>query len=273
MKTWLPSHIQGIVILGRVCIFVDGENFRHSIVKIFNSGEFDGRDYLPKQADWTKFFDWLVERACGSAAQRLRCYWYSLEQVDFYPYRFPNADKETDSLRIVLSKNDNYKSVIANFKNAAKDDEIAWMKEKVSELKLKQQNFLSRFMGWQVVQDGIANRHRAIEFRRAGASTYNLFDGKMGQEKAVDVMLATDMIMLKDIYDIAILVSGDQDYVPAVRRIKDAGKIVVNVAFQTKAGDLLPGGARRLHNLTDSSIAIQYSDLIQFLNLNEKNSN
>lgn len=253
--------------MSRVCVFVDGENFRHSIVGVFNSGEFDKDDYLPKNADWNNFFDWLVETACGKEAKRLRCYWYALEQIDFFPYKFPNAKRDTDSLRILLSKNENYRSAFKNFTNSNRDAEIAWMSEKVTELKAKKDAFLKRFMGWHVIQDGISNAHRAIEFRRAGAISYNLFKSKLGEEKAVDVMLATDLIVLKDIYDIAVLVSGDQDYVPAVRRIKDAGKTVVNVTFETKSKKLLPGGARRLNNMTDSSISVSYDDLFKFLHL------
>jgi uncharacterized LabA/DUF88 family protein len=114
--------------------------------------------------------------------------------------------------------------------------------EFVAELKVRESQFGRRFKGWQVLQDGIAKKHRAIEFRRAGAIRYNLFDKQLGNEKAVDVMLATDLITLKSIYDLAIIVSGDQDYVPAVKSVKDAGKTVVNVAFLTKRNRLLPGG-------------------------------
>jgi uncharacterized LabA/DUF88 family protein len=231
----------------RACIFVDGENFRHSICEVLDSGEFDARDYLPKEADWSGFFDWLVTEACDDQHQRLRTYWYVLEGLDFFPYKFPSAKREPDSLRITLCKDD----AIANELAALTGNELIKRMEQISsELKSKQQNFMSRFRGWHVVQDGIANRHRAIEFRRAGSSSYNLFTGRMGLEKAVDVMLATDLLMLKDIYDVAILVSGDQDYVPAVRRAKDFGKTVINVSFLTRNGRLLPGGARRLNNET-----------------------
>jgi hypothetical protein len=41
----------------RVCVFVDGENFRHSIGELFN--DFNRADYLPKNADWGELFDWL----------------------------------------------------------------------------------------------------------------------------------------------------------------------------------------------------------------------
>jgi hypothetical protein len=47
-------------------------------------------------------------------------------------------------------------------------------------------------------------RHEKIEFRRAGGISYNLFDRQMGKEKAVDVDLGTDMLDLREIYDVAV---------------------------------------------------------------------
>ena len=96
---------------------------------------------------------------------------------------------------------------------------------------------------------------------------YNLFKKDLGKEKAVDVKLASDMITLKDIYDIAVIVSGDQDYVPAVEIVKDAGKQVVNVAFLTRNGDLLPGGARRLNQITDWHCDISFTTFEKYLNI------
>ena len=45
----------------RVCVFVDGENFRHNIVDLFD--QFDQGDYLPQGADWAALFNWLVQEA------------------------------------------------------------------------------------------------------------------------------------------------------------------------------------------------------------------
>lgn len=42
----------------KVCIFVDGENFRHAIVRLFP--QFKQEDYLP-YATWADLFDWLVK--------------------------------------------------------------------------------------------------------------------------------------------------------------------------------------------------------------------
>jgi len=91
--------------------------------------------------------------------------------------------------------------------------------------------------------------------------------GQLGQEKAVDVNLAVDLITLKDIYETAVIVSGDQDYTPAVAKIKEHGKTVWNVAFKTRSGKLLPGGARRLNIVTDSVLEVGHKDLSGFLDL------
>jgi len=115
--------------------------------------------------------------------------------------------------------------------------------------------------------EAIAAQHRAVEFRRAGAIRHNLFDNSLGPEKAVDVMLATDLIVLREIYDIAVMVSGDQDYVPAVKKVKDFGRSVVNVAFKRRDGRLLPGGARRLNQVTDWSVSVSYEDFARHLGM------
>lgn len=97
--------------------------------------------------------------------------------------------------------------------------------------------------------------------------TYDLFERKLGREKAVDVKLACDMLMLRKIYDVAIIVSGDQDYVPAVEIVKDSGKEVVNVAFEKMNGTLIPGGARQLNIKTDDSFGVPYGDLKRHMGL------
>ena len=55
----------------RVCVFVDGENMRFTICDLFD--KFDRDDYLPKTADWTKFFDDVVSPA-EPTGRRLRTY-------------------------------------------------------------------------------------------------------------------------------------------------------------------------------------------------------
>lgn len=57
-------------------------------------------------------------------------------------------------------------------------------------------------------------------------------------EKGVDVSLATDFISLawENAFDTAIIVSGDSDYIEAIKRVKQKGKKVEVVAFQNAIG-------------------------------------
>lgn len=54
-------------------------------------------------------------------------------------------------------------------------------------------------------------------------------------EKGVDVMIATDLIKhaYEDHYDVAILVSGDADFYPAMQAVKDVGKRIEVAAFNS----------------------------------------
>ena len=250
----------------KVCIFVDGENFRHSIRDLFP--KFNQNDYLPRDARWTDLFDWIATNVVvgGVAAQKVRTYWYVVGEMEFSPYRVGSLSNDPARLRRILSRNLGYKAILDGLANDAL--RIERMKEIVEELKSQEREVSSRFAGWRAIQNGISGKHDAVEFRRAGSLTCNLLDkNRFGREKSVDVKLASDLIFLKDIYDVAVVVSGDQDYVPAVELVKDYGKRVVNVAFERGNGQLLPGGARRLNRAADSSLVIKHRQFAEFLNM------
>ena len=247
----------------RTCIFVDGENFRHSVCDLFE-GEFDKRQQLPRNARWAELFDWLVEKATDEEGQRVRTYWYVVQHLDFYPYRLARLRNDREALKKVLSEYEPYSQELEQLSGEQLERR---MRTITDELEKKQERMRARFRGWNELYDGIAMKHEAVEFRRAGAITYRLFDGRMGREKGVDVKLAADLIVLSDIYDVAVILSGDQDYVPAVQVVKDRGKKLVNVAFRTRDGKLLPGGARRLNQKTDYSLQVSYEELKSYLNL------
>lgn len=245
----------------RVCIFIDGENFRHSINDLFPT--FDKRDYLPR-TDWAKFFDWIACEVAGSDADRIRTYWYVVENIDFTPFNLNSARKDKDHLARILSRDYERGKIIADTTGEKKEKII----EKITdELQDSQKIMENRFSGWTYVQNEIEYKYKSIEFRRAGSIRYNLFNRTLGSEKAVDVKLATDLIKLKEIYDVAVIVSGDQDYVPAVDLIKDSGKRTVNVAFLTEDGHLLPGGAKRLNQSTDWSLEVKHSQSKEYFGL------
>jgi uncharacterized LabA/DUF88 family protein len=247
----------------RACVFVDGENLRHSILKLFE-GEFAKEQYLPKTARWASLFDDIVRQAAGGRPpplKRLRTYWYVVAHLDFWPYEFP-ADEA--ALGALLAKD---KRSSERLRGLDGDRLKAECRQIACELEADRERMRRRFDGWHRIQDGIQLAHDAIEFRRAGSLTYNLFERRFGTEKAVDVKLATDLVVLREIYDVAVIVSGDQDYVPAVEYVKDCGKTIVNVSFKTHGGRVLPGGARRLNLATDRNLAISYEAAKRFLDI------
>ncbi len=249
----------------RVCIFVDGENLRHSIVELFPTPIFNEWDYLPKNADWTKFFDWIACEVAGKDAYRVRTYWYVVSNLDCAPYNLNTARKDRILLKQILTSYPPWAEDLSKGQNdAAQKDRMDRM---LSALEKNQVHMKGRFDGWTYIQNKIAGDFTAIEFRRSGSIRYDLFEKRLGKEKAVDVKLATDLVKLKDIYDVAVILSGDQDYVPAVDAVKDLGKRVVNVSFLKENGKLLPGGAVRLNYATDQGLKISHTDLRNHLNL------
>ena len=67
-------------------------------------------------------------------------------------------------------------------------------------------------------------------------------DGGRGREniyiqKGVDIQFATEMLSFgfQKNYDVAVLCSGDQDFLPVIERIKDLEMFVYVVAFEVSA--------------------------------------
>lgn len=71
-------------------------------------------------------------------------------------------------------------------------------------------------------------------------------------EKGIDVMLVTDMLMgaQRDLYDTAILCSGDKGYIYAIKAIKEIGKRVEVAGFEHSTAKELKLIADRFINLT-----------------------
>jgi uncharacterized LabA/DUF88 family protein len=61
-------------------------------------------------------------------------------------------------------------------------------------------------------------------------------------EKGIDVMLVTDLLQFaqSDLYDVAVLVSGDSDFAYALQAVKNMGKYVEVACFESNVSrDLL----------------------------------
>lgn len=72
-------------------------------------------------------------------------------------------------------------------------------------------------------------------------------------EKGVDVEIATDMLFFayQNLYDIAILISGDGDFASAIEKVKNLGKHVENAYFFTNRSYHLQKVSDRFIKLDD----------------------
>ncbi|HCJ65937.1 MAG TPA: NYN domain-containing protein [Elusimicrobia bacterium] len=101
-------------------------------------------------------------------------------------------------------------------------------------------------------------RYRGIEVKLVKLKRDPDLPGRYKQ-KGVDIYLASDMLSLayKNAYDIAVLISGDVDYVKVVEEIKSLGKIVAVASFKYgRSDDLIKSCDRhiRLDDIIDNYV-------------------
>lgn len=98
------------------------------------------------------------------------------------------------------------------------------------------------------------NKLREMGFRVIAKDTVK-WDDEVGKyvQKEVDVSLACEMLehALMNHYDIAIVVSGDQDFVPAMQKVQSAGKRVEVAAFNQSCNDECKRAADIYYTLDD----------------------
>jgi uncharacterized LabA/DUF88 family protein len=75
--------------------------------------------------------------------------------------------------------------------------------------------------------------------------------------KEDDIHMAVDMVenAYEDTYDSAILVSGDGDFVPAVKSIKKRNKFVINLYFKSSSSRNLKNFCNQSFELTEESLS------------------
>lgn len=77
------------------------------------------------------------------------------------------------------------------------------------------------------------------------------YDPNRKEQKEVDVAMACELVVhaLRDHYDVAIVVSGDRDFIPAIQHVQAAGKRVEVAAFSNSVGGELIRTADEFHEL------------------------
>ncbi len=86
--------------------------------------------------------------------------------------------------------------------------------------------------------DLLHNRLRDQGFRVIARESLVTHDGRT-EQKEVDVALACEMLehAMMNHYDVAILVSGDRDFVPAIQKVQSTGKRVEVASFSGAYSD------------------------------------
>ena len=92
------------------------------------------------------------------------------------------------------------------------------------------------------------DRLRYLGFRIVARESY---DAEKHQQKEVDVAMACEMVVhaLRNNYDVAVVVSGDRDFIPAIQHVQAAGKRVEVAAFSNSFSEELRRAADRFIEL------------------------
>ena len=120
----------------------------------------------------------------------------------------------------------------------------------------KRQSFFDRLRNFGITVVTKELRYKSVTCKHCGVT-----DSDIPYQKGVDVAIVTDIMSLafEDAYDVAVVVSGDNDFVDAINCVKRKGKIVWLASFRNSLGTEAMRAADRVIILDDlfSSIAFE----------------
>lgn len=216
----------------RTVMFIDGRNFKYNLqafqfYPLEESKENEGHYYSldEKHFLWQGFFSGIIQKFNKSTTYEhrlIRVYWYNagtmrpfvakegLVQAILAKYcaKFPDLDEN----KVIFLAKEWYDRERQYFDVA---------KEKIYEKLQRKINFLEfKYTGEYVVLP-----FKVHKFEK-GKNGEFFYQGTREGEKGVDVGITVDMIAKMPNYDAAVLVSGDADFLPVVRYLKDNLKYV-----------------------------------------------
>lgn len=100
------------------------------------------------------------------------------------------------------------------------------------------------------------NMHYCLQRLGFRLKVRDAYDDKNGVQKEVDVDMGTEMVdqAADDTFDVAVVVSGDRDFIPAIERVIRRGKIVEVASFRDSISNDMICAADRFHNLSTMPI-------------------
>ena len=132
------------------------------------------------------------------------------------------------------------------------------------------QEYVRRYYYTSACGDDDARNELELRLKKLGVEAPRVFPRKKnGRSKRVDITLVTDMLLHahRRNYDIAILVGGDEDYVPLVEAVKSEGRRVTLWSLESGLSPALRKSADHYWNIGEllfkddstSSFGILYS--------------
>ena len=253
--------------MGAAHVGIDGENLRYSLDELLD--EFHRQNHYLPYADWGNMFqaiEKLASKEMGQELNIMRAYWYVIDDVQYNSY--------FESKQFCHSRNEEKLKYFKQYapsiaKGLSEKTQQNIFEEKIKEcsnlLEKNAKKVVAEAKRWKHVESIIQRKTDKLQFQRFGYLKVTLDNGKgkygFTGEKGTDIKLATDLMAFKDIYDVAIIVSGDGDYIPVVVAIKNMGKQVIVVDFKTKNGTFLPGGSKKLKENCDFNFSLNHSTM------------
>ena len=216
----------------RTAIFVDGANFRANLRDFsFRSDNLsNSRGFRLEEShfDWKAFYGGALEKfneATGWRHQLIRVHWYSAASISSWP---ASERQRLELAQRVVNRHPEIRGLtptkvidLAHSWYRRERDYFERLREQVFEGIQRRTDFLEfRYVGQYQVHP---LREYRIEQQESGEITYL---GVQVGEKGVDTGIAVDMIAKMPNYDVAIVVSGDADFLPVVGYLKDNLKYV-----------------------------------------------
>ena len=101
------------------------------------------------------------------------------------------------------------------------------------------------------VEDRPRRFHDKLRYLGFRVIAREAYDENRKEQKEVDVALACELVAhaFKDNYDVAILVSGDRDFIPAIQHVQSSGKRVEVAAFANSVSEEMRRSVDRFHEL------------------------
>lgn len=101
------------------------------------------------------------------------------------------------------------------------------------------------------VDDASRRFHDKLRYDGFRVMAREAYDPDEKRQKEVDVAMACEMVVhaLRGHYDVAIVVSGDRDFVPAIQHVQSAGKVVEVAAFAKSVSSEIIRSADTFHKL------------------------